>query len=174
MAQSLSPPYKNTQGAYYTRGLFWDVSKVLPHNLRSIDAVFDLYQDRPGLINARATFVELGDPTGYRWAIKYLGDWHHWEILMKCKWFKEAYDVWVHELNVKLRSDAVDRIKEISDGGTQQSLAAAKYLADMAKPKVYGRGRPSSAEISGELKRAVKVLETEEADMERIGLKVVK
>jgi hypothetical protein len=168
----MNPPYRNSMNVRYSRVLFWEEWVQLPLDRKVIDPPFTLYDDKPNCVNGRKTFVELGDPTGYKWAIKYLGDYEHWKFLMRCTWFREAYDVWVNELKMKLRSEAMDVIRRTAEEGQPaQALVAAKYLASFEWEKA-SRGRPSKAELTGELKRAAQALEEEEADWQRI--KVVK
>lgn len=134
---------------------------------------FSLYDNRPGLINCRTTFVDLRDPTGRKWALTYLGDWNHWLRLMKCPWFREAYDTWIAELNLQLKSEAIQVALEIMKGENgAQALAAAKFIAGEEWEK-HTRGRPSKAEREGALKRATQVIEQEDEDLKRIGLKVI-
>lgn len=175
----MKPPYQASNGNWYTRGLFREQVMLYPPERRpEIDPPFSLYRDHPGCINARKTFVEEGDPTGYKWAMKYLGDWEHWCVLLKCTWFKEALTEWQKELEAKLQSEAMDRIRAIAQDETDKSgLVAAKYLADKAwkdKKTPSTRGRPSAAEITGELKRQAQDKAVEDEDAARIQLKVVK
>jgi hypothetical protein len=168
------PPFKTENNVWYTQALFWEHVINKPIDQRLFEPVFSLYDDKPGLINCRKTFVELGDPTGYKWAIRYLGDYEHWKRLVKCSWFQEAYDVWMNELKMKLQSEALDTIRDISQGeNPAQALVASKYLASFEWEK-KGRGRPSKEEVQGELKHAARVLSEEDKDFERIQLKVVK
>lgn len=161
--------YKSVNGMFYTKALFKEYSQ---QTLSEIDPVFTLQVERPGFICARTTFLAEGDPTGYKWAMKYLGDWHHWKKLMNCPWFREAYDVWMEEFKASLRAEALDNIRAIASGGSSQALAAAKYLATYDWEKAT-KGRPSKAEIAGELKRQVRMMEEQDEDAERIGLKTV-
>lgn len=166
-------PYKAENGIWLTEAIFWERATEKPLSLRTHEPIFSLYDDRPGLINCRTTFVNLRDPTGRKWALTYLGDWNHWLRLMKCKWFREAYDTWITELNLQLKSEALSKVLEIMNGeNAGQALAAAKYMASAEYDKP-GRGRPSKAEREGELKRAAQALEVEDEDMVRIGLKVI-
>lgn len=165
--------YKAPNGNWYTQALFWDVHQDL--EATGFQPIFTLYAETPGYTCARTTFVELGDPTGYKWAMTYLGDYTHWQKLMTCKWFKEAYDVWMAELTAKNQASAIARIQEIAASDSSQALPAAKYIAEQGWAKTSSRGRPSRAEINGELKKAVQVAETTQDDLKRIGgLKVVK
>lgn len=167
------PPYKGLNGIWLTEAIFWERWSEKPIADRARDPVFSLYDDRPGLVNARTTFVSLRDPTGRKWALTYLGDWNHWLRLMRCSWFREAVDTWLVELNAQLKSEAMTKIIEImgSENGAQ-ALQAAKYLAGEEYNK-SSRGRPSKAELEGEVKRAAKTIETEDEDLKRIGLKVI-
>jgi hypothetical protein len=138
-----------------------------------IEPVFDLYDERPGLINCRTTFVNLKDPTGRKWALTYLGDWNHWLRLMRCQWFREAYETWITELNLQLKSEAISIAIEIMKGENgAQALAAAKFIATQEYDKST-KGRPSKAAVEGELKRAAEALSQEDEDLKRIGLTVI-
>lgn len=162
-----SPPYKGESGAFLTRGLFYEADGFYDPN-----AVFS-FKGKEGYIDARKTFVELDDPTGYQWAVKYLGSVEHWERLVRCSWFKEQLAEWVAEIELKAKSEAIRRLKEIAAGESAQAISAAKYLATLDYNK-GARGRPSKNEIQGELKRQAALLEEQESDAERIGLKVIK
>jgi hypothetical protein len=165
--------YKAPNGNWYTQALFVETHQEL--ETTGFQPIFTLYGERDGYISARKTFVELGDPTGYKWAMEYLGDYNHWHKLMQSPWFRDAYDVWIAELNAKNQSEAISRILEISKTDSPQALPAAKYIAESgwSKPAAK-RGRPSKAEITGELKEAVRVAENTADDMKRIGLRLVK
>ena len=140
------------------------------------DVKFSLHNDVEGLINCRRSFVHEGDPTGYKWALKYLDSYRQFERLLESSWFKEAFDQWVRELNMKNRADAIKKIKEIADKGNDtQSLQASKYLAEVGWDKQTGRGRPSKEELKGELKRLADLSQQTTEDLERIGgLKLIK
>lgn len=168
----ITKPYKSDQGQWLTRALFFDLMQDVRLEDWVYQPVFTLYEDRKGYINARKTFVELGDPTGYQWAMKYLGDWNHWLKLMKAPWFVAAYETWISELNTKLKSEAIGTIREIAAVEGKSQLPAARFLAELEKSSQ--RGRPSKAEVDANLKRQTKVLEQEDEDLARIGLRVVK
>jgi hypothetical protein len=163
-------PYKDVCGRWYTKSLFWETEEDAIGR-RPVAAVFSLHQDKPGLINARRTFVELGDPTGYKWAQKYLGDWQHWKALEKAKWFQAALIIWREELAAKVQAEALDTVREISKReGDKQALPAARFLATRGWEKGATRGRPSKAEVTGELKRQAEAASIEDEDLKRIGL----
>ncbi len=168
----MSPPYKNDYGVHYTRQLFWEMQRNLKEEDRLIDPPFYLSTPHAGSLSARDTWVECGDPTGYKWAMTYLGSWVHYEKLLDCSWFVVHLEDWKRELDIKRTSEAVDKVRLIATGDSSQSLAANKYLAERGWEKT--RGRPSKAEIRGELLKATQKIEEHEQDMERIGLRVIK
>lgn len=164
----MTPQYKASNGTWRTGSLFWE--RAMP----SDTPVFTLYEKREGYISARDTFVALEDPTGYKWALEYLGDWEHFQKLMKAPWFVDAFNSWNEQLHIKLKSEAISKIKEIGEGSGNNALAAQKYLAEKGWEKAENkRGRPTRAELKGELKRQAAILSDEDVDAERIGLRVV-
>ena len=121
------PPYKGASNAWLTRTLFYEQVQRFPdespyHPIFSFTGV-------SGYIDARRTFLALRDPTGYLWAIKYLASWEHFERLLTTSWFESEYQSWLRELKMLLRQESLEIIQEIAQEGTQQSFAAAKYLA---------------------------------------------
>ena len=174
MQKKLSkPPYRAENNIWLTEALFYEKSIEKPEDRRPYEPVFSLYDDRPGLINARTTFVSLRDPTGRKWALTYLGDWNHWLRLMKCPWFREAVEIWITELNQQFKSEAISVAYEIMKGENgAQALAAAKFLSSEEWDK-QTKGRPSKAALEGQLKKAAQALSVEDEDLKRIGLKVI-
>ena len=145
----------------YTRQLFWEQQALLPTEMRKIEPMYTLYEDKGDLPNFRKLYVQMGDPTGYALAQAYLEDYSHWNLLMKSAWFREAKEVWDAELDAKLKSEAMTAIRQLANGGDEVPIAsqlnAAKYLANgehrkaqQAKPV---RGRPSKEEVTGNLKQ---------------------
>lgn len=169
----MMPPYKSKTGGYYTLALFHEPWQSQPESERPIPAVFS-FNAREGLIDARKSFIELRDPTGYLWSQKYLKSWDHFTVLLKAKWFEPEYTSWVEELKIILKQEALKKIADIASSESPQALPAAKYLAaaEWEKP-AHGRGRPSKEVLRGELAKAVKALTIEEEDAQRIGFTVI-
>jgi len=163
-------PFKNAGNNWLLKQLFVETWYNLPEDRRFYQPVFSL-RARPGFIDCRATFLEENDPTGYKWAIKHLKSVDHLSKLLTCPWFAREYKDWVDEIKYKLKAEAVQRLIEIASGDSPQALQASKYLAAAEWDKAtYSRGRPSKEEMTGELKRLVSTMTTEEEDAERIGL----
>lgn len=126
------------------------------------------------MICFKDTFVELGDPTGYDWAMKYLDSYDHWIRLMKTEWFRVQYESALAELLMKFKAAALKRIQEIQTSANEgQALAASKYMAERGWEK-SGRGRPSKEEVTGEMKKLTRDIEQTDQDFDRLGLQVIK
>ena len=76
----------------------------------------------------KEVFLDLRDPSEYSAAMALLGDWEHWLEVRNHPLIKQHVDKWQAELEVKLRSEAIQQMKVHAKqpGGT----AAAKWLAD--------------------------------------------
>jgi len=164
------PPYVSPMNGFYTSQLFVEEWGQLNIKDRTIEPIFSLKDDKPGLINARKTFVALMDPTGIAWADMYLDSYEHWVRLTKTKWFALHLDSWLEEIKIRTVASSLSKIKEIAEGESAQSMAANKYLAEEGWKRPQGaRGRPSKAEMDAELQKNVKALEASTEDLERIG-----
>ena len=163
--------YKNGSGAWMSKQLFFETSVTNGEEVRVIDPPFTLNREVEGKVCFRRTFVEMEDPTGYKWAMKYLNSWDHFNHLLKSHWFLREYERAVDELKTKLKIRSIEIIKEIAQGGSAQAYQANRYLASGEWEKAAtGRGRPSKEEMKGELAKAVRQLSDEDQDAERIGL----
>lgn len=161
--------FRGDNRAYRTSSLFHERWILFdPERRGNLFPVFSLHQDLPNLINARRTFVELADPTGYKWAMKYLDGWQHWLRLIDAPWFQEALGLWNSEIKAKMTADALKKVSEIAQGTSPAAFQAAKYLASKEYEKgSKTRGRPSKAEINGELQNAIKQIQSDEEDFQR-------
>lgn len=170
--------FRASNGHWRKRDLFVDVIRHFAETDRGLPEEFAPYwlnkkldpQDKRPIL--RDLFIEAGDPVGVKFAKKYLGGWDHFQALLKCTWFSKVYQEWQIELRANIKANALQKIQEISEEGSAQSLAAAKYLANgeyteegKASAK---RGRPSKEEVQGELKRQVKALTQAEEDFNRM------
>lgn len=111
-------------------------------------------------------FLELRDPSEYQAAMTLLGDWEHWQEVRNHVLIKPHVDKWQAELEVKLRSEAIQQMKQHAKqpGGT----AAAKWLAD----KGYVQEGPKK--VVGRPKKEAEVLPLNPSkiagDMARLGI----
>lgn len=96
-------------------------------------------------------FLDCRDPSEYSPAMALLGDWEHWQEVRNHALIKPHVDKWQDELEVKLRSEAIQQMKMHAKqpGGT----AAAKWLADKGyaqegTKKTVGRPKKEVVEVS--------------------------
>jgi hypothetical protein len=159
---------RDALGRYRTASLFKESSFTIKSK-EKYPPLFTLKpRDTDGLISMGKVFLELEDPTGYQVAIRLLGSYDHWKVLCKSKWFTPHLQDWEEELEIKLQSQALVKIKEIAAGETSQAIQAAKFLNDKGwKPK---RGRPSKEEREHAMKLTSKLEEAVSEDLERIRL----
>jgi hypothetical protein len=165
--------FKNSQGKYYTRQLFWEESIELADSAKSIEPMFTLYSDKEGLINLGKAYVESEDPTGYKVSNEYLDGYRMWTILMQAKWFQTAKKLWDEELDARLSSKGIQKLQEMLENGTPpQKAQAAKYFADkeFRKDKTHSRGRPSKDQIAAEARKEAVISDNLAEDYKRIRL----
>lgn len=157
--------FKGTSGKYFTRQLFWEEFIDLPLEKRTTEPLFCLHKEYKGLPNFGAVYVECADPTGYKVAQRLLdGDYTLWTVLMGCRWFVAAKEIWDRELDAKLASEGLEKIRELASSGMPaQALAASKYLAnkEYRKDKTASKGRPRREDID----RAARDLASDEKDL---------
>lgn len=129
-------------------------------------------EDAPGVPSFRRLYLEISDLTEYRVASELLGGWDHWQALLASQWF-QAYVVSLRDqLEVKLRSEAILNAVGIMLKGNNQSLAAAKWLAE-GKYNGAVRGRPSKEQVAQEAKKMASINRRVQEDAERLGLTVI-
>jgi hypothetical protein len=160
---------RNGSGKRYTKQLFREQWANMAVDIRVEEAPpFSLYNNYPNTINFGKLYVQLGDPSGYKITQQLLGgDFKHWLDLMKCGWFVEAKKLWDMELDAKLASEGLDKIREVAGSEDKGALQAARYLADnFAGKKV--RGRPTKEEVDGAMKQELSDRQTVDDDFLRI------
>ena len=126
--------------------------------------------DHEGYPSLYRLYMETADLTEYTFAETYLDGWAHWERLTQATWFKPFVARWRAELELKLRAQALNRIRKVAETEEHKSAYEAnKYLLSGSwKPPGHSKGRPSKDQIKAE---ATKIAEQEkqlELDAERI------
>lgn len=169
------PLYLDGSNRFLTEALFLEAIRIKKLEHRKVHPIFSLSTRKvyEGLVPFYQSFVEIGDPTGYKWAEKYLGSWEHYVQLLKCSWFKEVLDKALDKLEAQNLSQAIDEIKDIAANPGPQRLAATRYLAEKGWKKgsgktTVGRGRPTKQDIDNNLKEAVDRAIDADADLQRI------
>lgn len=164
--------YKDNTGRFLTQSLF---TENYENRNPLYPPVYSLRDQDPGiedqLPSFKRLFLETEDITGYTLAIQELGSWEHMERLLKTKWFQAYWQRWCEEMEIRLKSKGLLKIKDTAEGSTASAYQAAKYLSDRGwEPK---RGRPSKAEKAKIAKQEKELEDAVADDMSRI-LRLVK
>lgn len=170
MTLDYSSKYRNVNGLAYTKGLFQEMATTEDTVLYTLKD-----QDTYGLPSLYRLYMEVADPTEYRFATQYMDGWGHWEDLCLCPWFKPYIDRWRRELEVRIRSEALNRItREAMDGNEKTLMQSNRYLAEGTwMPKDMRKaGRPTKAMIEKETKRLADIEKQVEEDLQRVQDKV--
>lgn len=104
-------------------------------------------EEHEGFPSLREAYLSCEDPTEYIFANDYLGGWSHWEKLLKCTWFKPYIKRWRHELELKIKSDALRRIKAESKTDSKNAFTANRFLLEKGWTEKNTKGRPSKDDI---------------------------
>jgi hypothetical protein len=133
-------------GAYLTKTLFQEM--YTPSEREPVYTLKDHDTKYPSL---RRLYLETSDPTEYQFALKHLGGWDHWQLLVNAEWFQPYLTKWRTELEIKLQSEAIQRIKDEAEADGRNGFAANKFLVQQGwvsrKVEPSRRGRPSKDEI---------------------------
>jgi hypothetical protein len=164
--------FKNASGAYLLRGLFYETTdsdkSTVVYTLKN--------ESHEGYPSLKQLYMEVGDPTEYRFAVGYLSGVEHWEKLCDCAWFKPYVKSWRRELELKFRAEALNTIKTIADNETSKDrFAANKFLLEKGwakEPEGRKAGRPSKQEIQDAANDIVLNNTQIIGDLDRLGIKV--
>lgn len=152
----------DSMGKYLTQSLFLE----LGYKDEAIYTLKEEDHEYNGIVlpSIKRLYVELEDPTEYEFATTYFAGWKHWQRICDNKVLSRYIAEWREELEVKLRSQAVRKMKNSADSGNYQ---AAKWLADRGWD-TRKAGRPSREEIAKEV--AIQATEANEysADASRL------
>src|SRR5690606_24615232 len=112
--------FKNEKGLYLTRSLFYEMTlsdkSLVLYTLKS--------QDHEGYPSLYQLYMACNDPTEYTFAVSHLDSWSHWEALCECAWFKPYIASWRRELEIRLRSDSLRKIREMAGKETRETFSA--------------------------------------------------
>lgn len=160
------PQFKNNSGVYYTNALFWE------RTLDKSTAVYTLKEnDHNGYPSLYKGYMDANDPTEYRFALQYLDGWQHWETLCDCSWFKPYLSRWRRELELRTRSEALLRVREVAANTTaKDSLTANRFLLQggWKEAPTTKRGAPTKQQIKDAAHNIASTDKSLEDDFNRI------
>jgi hypothetical protein len=162
-----SNAFKGSHGKRYLKALFYEMTLA--------DKSTVLYtlkeHDHEGYKSLYRLYMEMKDPTEYRFAVAYLDGWSHWVELCTCLWFQPHLEKWRNELGILIQSEALVNIFEeaISPMG-KNVFAANKYLLEKGwiQKEIHTKGRPSKQQVKDAAIEIAKEQDRVTADFERI------
>lgn len=168
-----SEDFKDNSGRWRTRSLFMETNL----DESKYGSIFTLgEEDIKGRVSMRKIYLAANDPTEYNAAKAIFGSYDCWTNLCNTTFFKPYLERWRSELHSRIRSVAVDKIRDAAhtSGISAQELNAAKWLATQEwngnKPiQKRGPGRPPKlADPETRLKEALHDSKEDTADYLRI------
>lgn len=147
--------FKNANGVYLTRQLF--LENQLPDGPKPVYTLKGYDHQYRGQLypSLRRLFVESDDPTEYSFAITHLDGWEHWKAICSQTWFAPYLADWREELEIKIKSRALQKIQTAANSATKDSLQANKVLLAggwLEKPSA-SVGRPTKEKIKREAEK---------------------
>jgi hypothetical protein len=137
---------KDSMGKAYTQSLFLEIGYVTDTAMYTLK---DEDHTHKGVTypSLKQLYLAHEDLTEYDFANTYLIGWSHWKRLKRNKQLAPYFNDWAEELELKIRSQAV---RDIIDMTTHDSsFQAARWLSDRGWEK-RGAGRPSKQDIERE------------------------
>jgi len=151
-------------GRFLTQGLFYET------RTEGYQAIFTLkdYDYKVGdnvYLSLKRIYLEIADPTEYRFAIEVFGNWKHWLALCSSKAMMEHISTWREELEIKLASQAIKAIIHTASNEGAKGTVAAKYLAERG-----WESRATKAKKGKESSIDDHILNSVKDDLDRLGL----
>lgn len=118
----------------------------------------------------RKKYVDIADPSDYQAALELIGDWDHWQLLLKSPPFAGEVAKWRLEVEAKVRSEAIRQLMKQSRLPT--GTAAAKWLAEAGFVKERDKRKKNDKQDDEGAAREARSRVSDDA--KRLGLAVVK
>lgn len=167
--------FRNPQNIRYTRALFIDAHEGEDKSTCLYTLTGEGSEQYPSLYRL---YLDMEDPTEWEFAETYFEDYEHWMKIAESPWAKEHVERWRTELDLKIRAQALKRVRKIAESDTKDSLAANRYLLDKgwvvnpdgSRGTPRKRGRPSKEAIRKEAEALFKAEKEYEEDYNRLVL----
>lgn len=154
----------------YLKGLFFE--KVDSDKSTVLYTLKDVPHE--GFPSFYQLYMAIDDPTEWEVSQQLTDGWEHWEMLCSCTWFKPFVERWRKELELRMKSKALSKIKTEAKTGSKESFGANKYLLEKGweakEGQRKGAGRPTKDEIKRAADELAKAHNQLSDDYERLGL----
>jgi hypothetical protein len=170
-----NPLKEPTNSNYLTTSLFWETRKPdQKHTPIFTTKNHEHVVDGVEYISLKRIYMSYDHVPGleYEFALDVFDNWEHWVYLAENSNLKHKVREWREELEIRIKAQAMFTILRQSRDKEKGFQAAKTLVTDEHKEK--RRGRPSKEEVERQKKIAAGVNDTLAADMERLGLSVVR
>lgn len=166
---------KGPNGKCRTKSLFYELSYYDTTDVIFTTKEKDIRVDDKLYVSLHQLYVSMvpNDPTEYDFAQRVFGSWDIWQTISKAPQIKPYVNKWRKEVEIKVKSQAIQSIAEEMKTGGRSSFSAAKLLlekgwldkdnASQAKKKLQAK------EDEEQNKEALNLLSE---DAERLGIKI--
>ena len=161
--------FRNANGVHLTKALFYEKSGDKANVLYTLKDTDITIGDScfPSLYKL---YMEMEDITEFEFAERYFENWEHWMLLCSLSWFSFRAERFRHDLELKLKLQALSHIIAVSRSSTRDAYGASKYILEKGyeKKKANNVGRPSTEQIHKQAKILVNENSLIDADFDRI------
>ena len=135
-----------------TRALFLEPSYKMQDYVQYVLSPYD--HPTRGIPSIYRLYIEMEDLAEFDFANTYFLGMDHWRRICECEWFKPYLEEMRGDLQLKLKSRALARIKqEAEKEDSKNYFQSLKYLADKGYIEKDKKGRPSKAQVEAEAKK---------------------
>ena len=166
---------KTTNGITRTKSLFYELSYHDPEYAIFTTKEQDIEVNGRKMVSLQQLYVAMvpNDPTEYEFAQTVFGSWEVWEKIKKAPQIAPFVKRWQNEVEIKVKSQAIQAIAmEMKEGG-RSSFSAAKLLLEkgwLDKDNASQAKRKLAAKEQQEQDKQALALLSEDAD--RLGIKI--
>tara|TARA_X000001382_G_scaffold129998_1_gene123490 strand:+ start:1960 stop:2469 length:510 start_codon:yes stop_codon:yes gene_type:complete len=118
--------FKGKNGNFLTVSLF----KEMDFSKDKSSVLYTLKDEDNEFPSLRKLYLQEGDITEYKFAVKHLYNWDHWVHLRDLEWMRPLVLKWRKDLDVKLKSDTLHKIILLSFEEGSTGLAASRFILD--------------------------------------------
>lgn len=116
-------------GRYLTQGLFYETRSEGYSPLFTLKD-YDYQVGSVTYISLKRLYLEIADPTEYKFATEVFGNWNQWLAITNSGMLMEYITKWREELEIKLASLAINAMINTAITEGSKGTAAAKYVAE--------------------------------------------
>jgi hypothetical protein len=142
-------PTHSVTGKLLSTGLFRETTNSPDEAIFTLNA-----RDHGKQPSLYLIYTSYDDPTEYQFAMEVFGQWRIWQRIADNPKIKPYVDSWREELEAKLRSEGIVKLREQAKNG---NATAARWISEAGwKPKKRGPKPPEKAKEAERVQNGVK------------------